>query len=308
MDHRHLIVLRVCPDIVEEAESNIIADLQYVLANKAVIKKVANKWHVRVGKSRFVFDNEPTQEYLRMLIDKPRDLSRHVAAVNDLRKKILYATRGVQLTNQFLIPETEMICGDCKGKDFAEYAGHYSCKHCGVTRQKYAQGLDYRNIKERSQSTGDMNTSNYHTLDPMVSNAMNRQTVVGVAPGVAAGAKPGAKPISVRNLNAWNKRLWRDQKSDDHITEKDDQYIRAKRTIEDLCEDLFLGTAIPKKALAIFARFLYSREKLPRENETIAACLFEALPPKPDIYPKRKKRDTGPYNDTRQKRLRRMTF
>ena len=195
---------------------------------------------------------------------KPRDLSRHVAAVDDLRKKILYASRGVQLVNQFVIPEKKMVCENCKGKDFAEYAGHYSCKNCGVTRQKYAQGLDYRNIKERSQSTGDLNTSNFHTLNPMVSNALNRQTVVGVAPGVAAGAKPGDKPISVRNLNAWNKRLWRNAKNEDHITEKDDQYVRAKTIIEDLCEDLFLGSAIPKRALGMFARFLYSREK-PRE-------------------------------------------
>ena len=308
MDNRNLIVLELCPDIVEEAECKVIADLRYVLTNKAVSKKVANRWHARVGKSRFIFEQEPTREYMRMLMNKPRDLSRHVAAVNDLRKKILYATRGVRLSNQFLIAKTEPACENCGSKDYAKYDTHYSCKRCGVTRTKYEQGLDYRNIKERSQSTGDMNTSNYHTLDPMVSNAMNRQTVIGVAPGVAAGAKPGAKPVSVRNLNAWNKRLWRDTKSSDHITEKDDQYIRAKVIIEDLCEDLFLGSAIPKKALGMFARFLYSREKLPRENETIAACLFEALPPKPKIYKKKKKRDTGPYNDTRQKRLRRMTF
>ena len=308
MDNRNLIVLELCPDIVEGPECGLIADLQYVLANKAVIKKVGNEWHARVGKSRFVFKNEPTEEHLRMLLGKPRDLSRHIAAVNDLRKRILYASRCVRLTNQFRIPETQMTCGHCKGKDFAEYDTHYSCKRCGVTKTKYEQGLDYRNIKERSQSTGDMNTSNYHTLDPMISNAANRQTVIGVAPGERAGAKKGAKPISVRNLNAWNKRLWRDTKSKDHITEKDEQYIRAKRIIEDLCEDLFLGSAIPKRALGLFGRFLYSREKLPRENETIAACLFEALPPKPKIYPKKKKRETGPYNDTRQKRLRRMTF
>jgi len=308
MDNRNLIVLELCPDIVEEAECKVIADLRYVLTNKAVSKKVANMWHARVGKSRFIFEQEPTREYMRMLMNKPRDLSRHVAAVNDLRKKILYATRGVRLSNQFLIAKTELACENCGSKDYAKYDTHYSCKRCGVTRTKYEQGLDYRNIKERSQSTGDMNTSNYHTLDPMVSNAMNRQTVIGVAPGDRAGAKKGAKPISVRNLNAWNKRLWRDTKSSDHITEKDGQYIRAKVIIEDLCEDLFLGSAIPKKALGMFARFLYSREKLPRENETIAACLFESLPPKPKIYPKRKKRDTGPYNDTRQKRLRRMTF
>ena len=310
MDHRHLIVLELCPNIVNDPECKIIDELRWVLSNESVITPCGNEWHARVGKSRFIFKKEPTDEYLSFLINKPRDLSRQIAAVNVLRKMIVSSSRGVEACRQVTVKETKPRCKGCFGTEFIDCVTHFTCRNgtCAVVRRKVEQGLDYRNIKERSQSTGDRNTSNYHTLDPMVSDALNRQTVVAVAPGVAAGAKDGAKAMSVRNLNAWNKRLWRDASLSDHITAQDVQYVRAKRTIEDISEDLFLGSATPKKALSLFSRFLRSRVKLPREQETIAACLFEALPPKPKIYPPKKKRKLTPYNDTRQKRLRRMTF
>lgn len=303
MDLRHLVVIEICPDIVKSEKSTLVSQLEYVLKNKSVIMKVGHKWHAKVGNRRFVFSEKPTKDYLLKSM-KPTDLKRHVAAVNDLRLKILSISQGFSPFRRVTHRETTPPCKRCGSQDYIDCGTHFTCANprCAVTRTKYERGIDYRNIKERSQSEGDPNSSNWHTLDPLLSDNANRQTVVGIAAGTAAGAAAGSKPISVRNLNAWNKRMYRD------VDEIDRQIIRAKEVIEDVCDDLSLNAVVKRRAFTMFCAFIRSKGDLPRENEVIAACLFEALPPKPKVYPKRKKRPLTPYNDTKQKRLKFMTF
>lgn len=301
-EKRRSIVLNLCPDIVDTPVSKLVSELQYVLANKCTIRKIGPEWHASAEELRFVFSEKPTREYLRRVIDQPHDLRRHFAAVNNLVKTVLGVSRNYNPYRQIAVVRPEPKCANCKGTEWKETPEHFVCAngHCAIVRTKYEQGLDHRNIKARSQAQGDPNSSNFHTLDPLMSDAANRQTVIRVAPGVAAGAKPGDKPKSVRNLNAWNKRLYKD------IEEIDRQKVRAKSVIEHNCSDL--NSSIQRKAYALFVKFIHANGSLPRENEIIAACLFYALPPTPKIYPPKRESPSTPYNDTRQKRLKMMDY
>lgn len=279
--------------------------MEFVLENKSTIRKIGHEWHATVQDAhftRFVFNKNPTSEYLRELKNRPFDLRRHVAAVEELRKRILRVSRLCNPFRQVRVVKPEPPCQGCKSTTDYRWCEHQIvCIKCGTVRRKIELGVDYRNIKERSEIEGDRNTVNYHTLDPLLSDAMNRQTLISTAP-----SKHGEQEMSSRNLNSYQKRLWRDERLPHHITEKDDQIIRAKNIIGEICEDLFLDKSTQNRALTMFCRFVRSRLDLPRVKEVIAACLFEALPPPPKIYPKRKKRQLTPYNDTKKKPLKLM--
>ena len=304
-ERQRRIVLRLCPDIVEMSGSKVEADLQYVLSVKCTFKYMGEKWHARVGKSHFVFSEEPTREYLKRVMEEPKDLTRHIAKVNELRENILDVSCNCNPFRQVAVPRPDPICRNkrCKATEWIETAVEFVCAKCGTVRTKYEQGLDFRNLKQRSQEQGDANSSNHHTIDPLFSDAVNRQTVVRVAAGVAAGAKPGDKPISVRNMQAVNKRMHHEE-----IGEIENQITRAKLTIEGVCDYLTLHPSTEKKAFFLFCAFIRANGSLPRENEVIAACLFDALPDDPKIYPKRKRRYLTPYNDTKKKRLKFMDY
>ncbi len=233
-------------------------------------------------------------------------MKRHLAAINDLRMKIKAISRGFNPFRQLTVTKPDPICQNksCKGSGKAtvwiNYNTHFVCDACSCVRTKYEQGLDQRNIKEREQLQGDANSSNYHTLDPLLSDSVNRQTVIGIAPG--AMDKKG-KRMSSRNINAWNRRMYKKD-----IDEIERQIIRAKELIENIGDDLFLNSSVKRKAYVTFCSFIRCKGDLPRENEVIAACLIESLPPIPKIYPKKKKRPSTPYNDSKQKRLKFMTF
>ena len=302
---RKMIVLELCPDIVDTRVSKLVLDLEWVLGNKCIVRKIGHEWHVSGEGLRFVFSEKPTREYLNRVKGQENDFKRHFAAVNNLVTTVIEVSRNYNPFRQIGVAKADPKCKYCGGTEWKEISIQFVCAngHCASVRCKYEQGLDQRNIRERTQSQGDPNSSNYHQLDPLMSDASNRQTVIGVAPGVAAGAKAGAKAMSVRNLNAWNKRMHKEI-----IDEIDRQKIRAKNVIEDICDDLALHPSIKRKAFVMFCKFIHANGSLPREKEIIAACLFYALPPNPKIYPKKKKRPLTPYNDTRHKRLKFMTF
>jgi len=295
------IILDLCPDIVSNPVTRLIREIRCVLESGSEVHKIGLEWHSMVGERRFVFKKNPSAEYLQELIDLPKDLDRHIEAVNHLRRNISKVSGNFNPYRQLAVVKPDPPCKACGKNDYIDCGTHFTCKSCAVTRTKYERGLDFRNIKERTQAEGS-NSSNWHTLDPLLSDASNRQTVIGVAPGVAKGAKPGDKPVSVRNMNAWNKRLYNNK------SEIDNQIVKAKICIEDLCDDLGLHAAVASKAHLTFCKFIRHMRKMPRENEVIAACMFEALPPEPKIYRKRKKRYLTPYNDTKKKRLRFTKF
>lgn len=300
MELRRRIVLKLCPDIVESGPSILVTELKYVLSNKSVIRKVGHEWHAKVKKMRFVFAEKPTAEYLRRIMEQPQDMKRHMAAINDLRTKIRNISRGINIYRQLTVTKPDPKCKYCGCTEWKDTGKEFVCANgrCATVRTKYEQGLDFRNIKERSSSEGDPNSSNWHTLDPLLSDAANRQTVVGIAPGVTAEGKR----MSCRNLNAWNKRMYKD------IDEIERQIIRAKEVIDDIGDDLHLSTSVKNKAYLTFVKFIRSKGDLPRENEILAACLIESLPAIPKQYPKKKKRRLTPYNDTKKKRLKMMDY
>ena len=301
MELRRFIILELCPNIVESGASKLIAELKYVLSNKSVIRKIGHEWHARVGKLRFVFAEKPTSEYLRKVMQQPQDMRRQLAAVHDLRIKIKAISRGCNPYRRLTVAKPDPKCKHCHGTKWKDTGIEFVCAngHCASTRQKYEQGLDFRNIKERSGSEGDPNSSNWHTLDPLLSDAANRQTVVGVAPGAMDNK---GKRMSSRNLNAWNKRMYKD------VDDIERQIISAKQVFDDIGDDLHLNASVKNKAYIMFCTFLRAKGNLPRQNEVIAACLIEALPGIPKVYPKKKKRRLTPYNDTKKKRLKFMTF
>lgn len=297
MEEKKIKIIRdLCLDIVDP--SGLVANVKYVLDNKLTIRKVGPMWIAGSGKKRKRFKVKPTQEYLASLMKQPQDLSRHLEAVDNLKAKIVNAMRGFTPYRQVAAAKKLPACKRCGGTDYKDCRDHLTCANprCAVVRRKVEAGLDYRNIKEHNQEHGDKNSSNYHTIDPLLSDAANRHTVVRVA--------PGDDPVNIRKLTAANKRLHKDE-----VSKADEQKIRAKEAIEHHCADL--NPSIAKKALVTFCQFRESQDKLPRENHVIAACLFYALPT-PKIYPqdttdasgKRKRYSSpGPYNDTKQKRL-----
>ena len=295
MDRKSHIVLELCPDIVPIRKYKDLANLKYVLENESVIRKVGHEWHTRTGEKRFVFQEKPTEEYLQRLQNSSHDLRRHFAAVNDLLQRVLAVTRNAQPFRDVTVIRPDPPCKNCGKTEYINCTTHYTCKNCAVTRVKLETGLDYRNIKQRSAEQGDRNSCNWHVLDPTLSDAFNRQTVVGVA--------PGDNPVSIRNLGAIQKRA-----NNKTAEQNDQQIIKAKLIIEDICEDLFLNASVQRKAYLLFCSFVRSQSSLPREKEIIAACLFHALPPKPKVYQKKKKRKLSPFNDTKKKRLRFMKF
>ena len=301
MELRRRIVVELCPNIVESGPSKLVSELKYVLESKSVIRKIGHEWFARVEKSRFVFSEKPTHEYLRRIMEQPQDMKRHMAAINDLRNKIRSVSRGLNPYRQLTVAKPQPKCDFCHGTKWKDTGIEFVCAngHCASTRTKFETGLDFRNIKERSSGQGDPNSSNWHTLDPLLCDAANRQTVVSIAPGFTAKGKR----MSSRNLNAWNKRMY---KSD--IDEIERQIINAKQTIDDLGDDLHLTKSVKSKAYVTFCKFIRSKGQLPRENEIIAACLIESLPAIPKQFPKKKKRSLTPYNDSKKKRLKFMTF
>jgi transcription initiation factor TFIIIB Brf1 subunit/transcription initiation factor TFIIB len=117
-------------------------------------------------------------------------------------------------------------------------------------------------------------------------------------------AKRKDKVSSISQLREANKRIH--QKHDEST--QDTHIYKAKQIMQDTCSDLGLHSYVAVKAHVLFCKVVRSMKKLPRVNEVIAACLFYALPPKPKVYPKGKKRNTGPYNDTKKKRLKYTKF
>ena len=148
-------------------------------------------------------------------------------------------------------------------------------------------GLDYRNIKQRSQETGDLNSCNWNTLDPLYSDAFNRQSMFCCAN---------------QSLNNANLRM-----NSKVVPAKDTQLFKAKCKMDEICRQLMLGKSISAKAHVLFCKFVRTMGKLPREEDMIAACLFYALPDEPVAY-KRKKRKLTPWNDSKKKKLKRMNL
>ena len=301
MELRRHIILELCPDIVESGPSKLVSELKYVINNKSVIRKIGHEWHAKVKNFRFVFAEKPTFDYLRKVTQQPHDMSRHLAAIDDLRLKIKACSKGCNPYRQLTVAKPQRKCDYCHGTKWKDTGIEFVCAngHCAATRTKYEQGLDFRNIKERSSGEGDPNSSNWHTLDPLLSDAANRQTVVSTAAGFTAKGKR----MSSRNLNAWNKRMYKKE-----IDEIERQIINAKQLFDDIGDDLCLNASVKRNAYVLFCTFLRAKGNLPRENEIIAACLIESLPAIPRQYPKKKKRPSTPYNDSKKKRLKFITF
>ena len=194
MDLRHLVVIEICPDIVKSEKSTLVSQLEYVLKKQVCNYESWSQVACEGWQPAFCVSEKPTKDYLLKSM-KPTDLKRHVAAVNDLRLKILSISQGFSPFRRVTHRETTPPCKRCGSQDYIDCGTHFTCANprCAVTRTKYERGIDYRNIKERSQSEGDPNSSNWHTLDPLLSDNANRQTVVGIAAGTAAGAAAGVQ-------------------------------------------------------------------------------------------------------------------
>lgn len=305
MEMKTLIILYLCPDIVVAPATNIVSELKYVLESKSIIRKIGSKWHARVGNVPFVFDEKPTEEYYNKLIRSPHDLSRHMAAVEDLHQRILRQSRGCSAFRQISVVYEDPPCKICKKTDYFDDGTHYTCKNCLHYRQKYERGLDMRNIKARAQEQGDANSCNFHVLDPLLSDNANRQTIVGIASGGESSFEEKRDMMRKSSkLSTVNKRMYKD------ITEIDQQIIRARGTIDDVIGKIRPHKAVATKAHNLFSKFVKSKGELPRENEIIAACLFDALsemPEKPRVYPNPRKRKFV-YNDWKQHRPKLMSF
>ena len=285
------IVKHLCPDFVPMADQKLISDLQTVLTNSCRIVKVGHEWQARHGKLSFVFQVKPSRDYLEMLQRKPRSYDRHIAKVEDLRRRVFAVSKDTNPYRPATPRPSAPACKNCGGHEWHDENTHFTCKGCCGTRVKIERGLADRAIKEREV---DLNSSNGQTQDLLFSEAFNRQTEVRVA--------AGEKPVDASGLVAASLRM-------NKSSRKDTQIQKAKKTIEHTCEYLQLHQQVSKTAIIHFCKFVRSRDKLPQVNGVIAACLFEALPkPRRQEFDKKKKRKNVPFNDSRKKRLKMTKF
>ena len=359
--YKQRIVSELCPDIVQTKHMKILARLECVLEDESNVQVTKVRGRFRCdfkdeSMKRMCFDEEPTQEYYDRLLAEPMDWSRHIGAVEALRKQIEGVSFYCNPYRRLSVSEEDPPCKGCGGRDYIDCQTHYTCKACAVVRVKMEPGLDYRNIKSRTEETGDKNSCNYHAMDPLMSDNFNHQTTVNfnkckgtvvadsystkgqfVNPHLSSNTslksslkkkatkKKSRKKASVEALDMrYNKQEAKKQVKVSMISQlrdaserlhkkqdtdaQDTHIFTAKMKMEDMCDTLGLHKNVSIKAHVLFCKFVRSMDKLPRMNDAIAACLFHALPPKPKVYPKVKKRKTGPYNDSKQRKLKYTKF
>ena len=300
------IVAEFCPAIVETKMMKTLRDMRYVLEDESNIKvtRVDGKFECVFkdgSRKKMVFDQKPSIPYYNELFDKPRDWSRHIAAVEKLRRQIVAVSYDCNPFRTLSAKAPDPPCKSCGENVYIDCGTHYTCKNCAVTRTKYEMGLDYRNIKERSQEQGDLNSCNWHTLDPLYSHQFNHQTTVGTASG-----EINKKAMSAERLNDLTKTMHSKLFKD--VYREDVQIFGVRQKMEDICAELMLGDRVVNEAHVMFCKFRRVMKTLPREGDMIAACLFHSLP-KEEVkieYKPRQKRKLTPWNDSKKKRLKMM--
>ena len=254
-----------------KTESKHLQTLKHVVKNKIPCRQRGKKWQVSLnGKKRrnvFKFEEKPTEEYLQRMQKESK--AKHFQKCVEILKEHAANIKSGAADQPVLLPvmKLEPHCKHCGKTTWIKTTECYTCAQCARTRVIVHQEQELRNMKER----GDLSTCNYHTRDHDLSDAANRHTIVRLAPNTAVGSGDPVSTRVIRGLQAANRRLNAPAKTDTQI-------IGAKNKISGFCEDYQIHSMAAKRASTMFVNFVKSHSKLPREEETIAACLFNCMP------------------------------
>ena len=302
---KEAVVQELCPDIVESENKMRIAELSAFLdAKEAEVRKHNNKYICIFDDKQVSFDEEPTAELLKRYMDEPKDLSRQVAAVEDLVREIITKS---EKTNPYRQITTCSIkartvdgnisdikdyhefppCKNCKGRDYINCTTHWTCRKCACVRDKIHSGLAYREMKDREE---DMNGRSME-INTLYSESFNSQTDVFFWDGTKITRE-------MEKLRTANQRM--------NGSRRDTQLYAARVTIEDVCGRLRLQDGIVTKAHVLFCKHRKSVDVLRSENAVIAACIFYSLPEQAKIFKRKRKTSSGTFTDSKKRKLRVM--
>ena len=261
-------------------ESKYLSALKYVVKKKIPCIQFGREWKVILkGKKggRIVkrFKEKPTEDYLRRMQEESK-AEQMQKCLERLREHAANIKAGApRQPARLAIMKQEPKCKYCGNEKWIKKIDCYTCANtkCARTRTIVHQGEEMRNIMSRNLEGDDPSQHNGFVRNVDVTE--NNSTVVRCAPATARSKKKKKTPVGprvIQQLEATNRRVNPPVKTDTQI-------VNATKKMQEACCKMELNPVIAKKALMMFKAFVKNNEKLPREEETIAACLFNCLPP-----------------------------
>ena len=226
----------------------------------------------------------PKQQIVNLMCPKST-----VAEVDALLSSIRLQAQQGQTARTSAIKEEAFKCKGCGGDRAVLYTTHTTCKACGLVKNLVHSGQEWRNIKER----GDLNTNGI-AVNYIMSPEYNSKTYISNTD--AQGKKVSAKLKRTADLHNKTPLLTRDK----HI-------IKAREAFADCCDRVYYG-ANTRESMELFVQFLTSVKALHRKDEVMAACMFHTLKAPTGPVWKKKWRKKTPFNTSKQRRLKFMTF
>ena len=269
-------------DLVEWFYGDVETESKELRMVKRVFKKqirklwksaVTGQWKVKYDergkKKTHSFKEKPTEDYLRRL--QERSKSEHLQKCLDRLKEHAAKIKAGALPQaaRLGVLQPEPKCKHCGGNEWVMNQ-RFACAKCGMEgRAIHPTGFDHRNMPREDGHDPSQNNGFVHDHD--LSDAANRATIVHRAPPNArkSGAPMATRPFQAIQLA--NRRL-------NPRSRADNQIISTEHAMEDFCSTNQLPPIIAKKAHAMFKTFVKDNDHLPREDETIAACLLNCLP------------------------------
>lgn len=232
------------------------------------------KWridYVKKGNSIMIhkFKEKPTEDYLRRLQEQSK--TQHVQKCLDrLKEHAANIKAGApRQPARLAIMQPEPECKHCGGNEWVKNQ-RLVCAKCGLEgRAIHPAGYDHRNMRREEGHNPSQNNGFVRNHD--LSDAANSATMVRRAPANARASDKTASKRDFQRLQAANRCL-------NAQTKTDSQLIGAEKKIQDAVHSMQLNENFARRAYALFKAFINNNDKLPREDETIAACIFNVMP------------------------------
>ena len=232
------------------------------------------KWRIEYSENRhriiYKFKEKPTEDYLRRLQEKSKAV--HVQeCLNRLKEHAANIKAGAPPVLPLVgVLQAEPKCKHCGGNEWVMNQ-RFACAKCGIEgRAIHPAGFDHRNM--RREDGHDPSQNNGFVRDHNLSDAANRATMVCRAPASARGSGDPVGAKALQGLQRGNGRLNPRSKTDNQI-------IRAEKKMQEACCKMELAPVFAKRAYRMFVDFTRNNDTVPREEETIAACIFNVMPP-----------------------------
>lgn len=225
----------------------------------------------------------PKQQIVNLLCPKSS-----IAEVDALLERIKEQAQHGQTARTSAIKEQAFKC-ECGGDEAVLYTTHTTCKACGLVQDLVHNGQEKRNFKDQPGRN-----TNGIAVDYIMSPEYNSKTYIAYTD--AQGKKVSAKLKKAADLQNKTPLPTRDR----HI-------LKARDAFADCCDRVYFG-ANTRESMELFVQFITSVDALHRKDEVMAACMFHTLKVPTGPVWKKKWRKKTPFNTSKQRRLKFMTF